>query len=1074
MSLGNITDDSQIKTPALENFKSVNPPIQNPKRNTLQSNPKQFNSNYQLPWINSASHNQRNVNAKTLQKSFSLTDTRASADVTYYNSVPNKDQSKVNSRNNTVDLSTVTFNDGIDAKRSYVLQTVQQERNPFDFKWSQMSSSEINLAPGPARKNGGMYAANVHRFGLFGYQHTSKSKSEMHPDSSRPLGLNEPYLRENIPTDYMSRSSKVNHAGNMQFDQFLQNNGQNQNVLRSAVLPNTTPSIVRSNQHMSKPLPQAFSAVTGVISQISNQNMRDVAFSKVFKPPTIPTPISPAFRRSNSNGSHGILPLKKSLMFSSQHDQAKLSNSESTASAKASLRTTFEYGNTKSATSSYAFKDVHLTSPKNRGQSNQKVASIQTFHSQKKYDDMATGLSANRPLVTKNARSFFLSNENSGIQMSALLNRSKQNTDLTPRIQFARNTVLVSEHDKNINLPDLTNHLLKKPSQHSIQNRLDPNSFGQSTVQLSIKHYPAPILVPSNTMKSIHSVNPSVSGTQSTSKNSDTSSSRNRPYYLTSKKPYAFKGFSFVPTLQTSLQKIEMHSLPNSSNVQYAPARPRTALSALPQKSLIRERYEKTLFQFKDIETSQEKQPYPDQTDSSDNVPQRETVSSTEGVSNLISDAPKYHVVRGQAVAMKTSLSGTNTTSNGAADVVQSKTSQRWISSRLTSAQHTESNRDELPTVRSSNGRFVGPNSIKSVNSHKNPTSELILPIYKSSLMNKVTGYSQIRNAVIHPLHRYSLKEHEGLLNPSKGINDRTTAGITQSNITENYSPIKLRPTSSVVIGRRVEVTQEGKRSEENSNQQNIYAIPTSQSAIYRSADVNNSAKPTFQSAIHRSAMKPFGKANILQANSASNWRNETSQISEANIDLSAIGVSQASRPTSSFVVVKYINTSDKASTKTNSTKTGLNNYKPVLFSDIAGSAAFTNMKPLYADTTANKEVDLRSDQNGSNSTPVIEESFKRVFLDSSFMTSGLQNETDESALDLSVLELMPTAAIDFTTESQMSFIEEHTRPQPTVYSSESQLDPWDHTTPTAEDIDPFYEETLIPNATLLVKITSG
>lgn len=1073
MPLGDVTDDSKIKIQGLESFKSVNPPIQNPIRGSLQRNLEQFNSKYQLPWINSASYNQRkDVNAKN--PSFSPTDTRASADVIY--SVPNKVQSNINSRNNPVELSSAKFNDEIDAKRSYAFQTVQQEQNPLDFKGSQMSS--INVAPRLVRKKGGMHAANVHRSGSFGDQHISKS--EMHSDSSRPLGLNEPYLRENIPTNYMSRSSNVNHNirhksdGNMVLDHILQNKGHNQNVPRRVVPANTSPLIVTANQQKSQPLPQAFSAGTGIISQISYENMRDVDLSKVFKPPTIPTPISPAFKRSNSNGGHRILPLKKSQMFSSQHDHVKLSNSERVASPKANLQGSFEYGNTKSATSSYTFKNIQLTqnSYQNGGQSSPNVLPIQTFHNQKKYDNLATGISAIMPSVINNARSYFLSDKNSGIQMSALLKRSKQNTDLTPQMQLAKNTMLFSERDKNINLPDPTNHSLRKPGQHNTQNRTHLNSFGQSTVQsLSVKHYPAPSLVPGNTLKSVHSVSPSVSGTQGASKNSGTSSSRNRPYYLTSKKPYAFKGFTFVPTLQTSLQKSEMHSgqkplLKSSSNVQYAPVHPHTTQSALAQKPLMRENYEKMLFQFRDIESSREEQPYWDQTDYFDNGPQRETISSTKGVSNPMYDALRHHVLRGQAVAMKTSLSGTN---SGAVDKVQSKTSQRWTSSRLASAQHTESNQDEFPAVRFSNGSFVGSNlnkaSIKSSNSHKSPTSELILPIHKSFLMNKVTGYPQIHNAVIQPLRRYSLKEHEGVLNPTKEIKDRNPAGIPQSNTSENYSPIRLRPTSSIVIGRQVEVTQERKSSEENSNHQSVYAIPTSQSAIYRSANINShktnsSAKFTFQSLIHRSAMKPSGKANILQANAASDWRNKTSQISEADINLSAVGVSQALRPTSSFVVGKYINTFDKTSTKSNldmsSTKSGLNNYKPVRFSDIAGSASFTDVKPHSADTTAKEEVDLEHDQNGTNSTSVMEGSFK------------------ELVFDLRVPELMPTAAIHFNTQSQLSFTEELALPQPTVYSSESQPDPGNRTTPIAEDIDPFYEGTWIPNTTLLVKMTSG
>ncbi|KAF4111398.1 uncharacterized protein LOC131543237 [Onychostoma macrolepis] len=1083
MPLGDVTDDSKIKIQGLESFKSVNPPIENPIRGSLQRNIEQFNSKYQLPWIKSASDNQRkDVNAKT--PSFSPTDTRASADVIY--SVPNKVQSNINSRNNPVELSSAKFNDEIDAKRSYAFQTVQQEQNPLDFKGSQTSS--INLAPRLVRKKGGMHAANVHRSGSFGYQHISKS--EMHSGSSRPLGLNEPYLRETIPTNYKSRSSTVNHNirlksdGNMLLDHFLQNKGQNQNVPRRIVPANTSPSIVTANQQKSQPLPQVFSAGTGIISQISYENMRDVALSKVFKPPTIPTPISPAFKRSNSNGSHSILPFKKSQLFSSQHDHVKLSNSERVASPKASLQSSFEYGNTKSATSSYTFKNIQLT--QNRGQSSQNVLPIQTFHNQKKYDNLATGISFIRPSVINNARSSFPSDKNSAIQMSELLKLSKQSTNLTPQMQFAKNTMLFSQRDKNINLPDPTNHSLRKPSQHNTRNRMHLNSFGQSTVQsLSVKHYPAPSLVPGNTMKSVYSVTPSVSGTQGTSKNSGTSSSRNRPYYLTSKKPYAFKGFTFVPTLQTSLQKSEMHSgqkplLKSSSNVQYAPARPHTAQSALTQKPLIQKPYGKMPFQFKDIESSQEKQPYWDQTDSFDNGPQRESISSVGGASNPMSDALKHHVLRGQAVAMKTSLSGTNTTNNGAVDKVQSKTSPRWTSSRLASAQHTESNQDEFPAVRFLNSSFFGSNlnkaSIKSTNSHKSPTSELILPSHKSSLMNKVTGYPQIHNAVIQPLRRYSLKERERVLNPTKEIKNTNSAGIPQSNTNENYSHIRLRPTSSVVIGRQDEVTQERKSSEENSNHQSVYAIPTSQSATHRSANINShktnsSAKLTFQSPIYRSAMKPSGKANILQANAASDWRNETSQISEADINLSAVGVSQA---LSNFVIGTVYKTSTKSNLNMSSTKSGLNNYKPVRFSDITGSASFTNIKPHSADTTAKEEVDLESDQNRTNSTSVMEGSFKELVFGSSSMISALQNEMDKSAVDLRVPELMPTAAIDFTTQSKLSFTEEHTQPQPTVYSSESQPDPGNHTTATAEDIDPFYEGMLIPNTTLLVKRTAG
>ncbi|XP_043099225.1 uncharacterized protein LOC122348040 [Puntigrus tetrazona] len=1013
---GDVTGDSKSQIQELE---SVNPPIQNPTRDNFQRKTEQFNGKAQLPWISSTLYNQRKK-----------------------------------------------FNEETDAKGSYVFQTVQQEQNPF--KESQMNFSDINLAPRLLRKKGGMHAANVHRSGSFGYQ--SIFKSEMHSDSSRPLGLNEPYMRENIPTNYMSRSATVNHNirhksdGNVLFDNFLQNNGQNQNVLRRVVPANTFPSIATVNQHEGKPSPQAFSAGTGGISQMSYENMRDVALSKVFKPPTILTPVSPAFKRPNSNGVHSTLPIKKSKLFSSPRDHVKLSNSERVANPKASLQSGVEHGNAKLATSRYNFKNIQLAQNgyQNRGQSGQNVVSVETFRNQK-YDNLASGISAIKPPVTNNARFYFQSYEKGGIQLSEPLKRSGQNTDLPPRMQFTKKAMLISERDKNINLPDPTNHSLRRPSKQNAQNRTLLNSFGQSTVQsLSFKHHHAPGFVQGNAMKShVPSVSPSVFGTEGAFKNSGKSSSRNEPYYLTSKKPYAFKGFTFVPELPK--QKSKMHSdqrplLESSSNVEYAPAHPHTAQSALAQKPFTRESSKKTLFQFKDTESSQKNPLYRDQTDSFKNGPPRDTISSIEGVSNPMPDALKHHVVRGQAAAMKTSLFATNATNNGAVDKVQSKTSHWWTSSRLASAQPAESNKDAFPTVR--NGSFVGSNlnkaSITSSSRHKGPTSKLILPIHKSSLMNKVTGYAKIQ-----PLHSNSLKGHEN------------SAGTPQTYTAEKLSPIRMKPTSSVVIGRQVK---------DNSNHQKVYAIPTSHSAIYRSADVNhhktnNSAKFTFQSPIHRSAVKPSGKANILQAN-ASDWRTGTSQISEADINLSAVGVSQALRPTSSFVVGKYINKFDRTPTKSNlntySTKSGLNDYKSLQFSDIVGSASFTDVKFYSESTTASEEVDLESDQNATNS---MEESFKELFFDNSSMISALQNEMNESAVDIRVPEFMPATAIDFTTlSSQLSSLltKEPTQPQPTVRSSESQPDPGNHSPSTPEGTIIIHETTLIPNTTLQDKMTSG
>ncbi|XDV18936.1 hypothetical protein PO909_024527 [Leuciscus waleckii] len=1057
MSLGDVTEnDPKIKKQALENFRSVNPAIQNSVRRTLQRNVEQFKNQYPLPRINSSLFSQRNDgNAKN--PSFSPTEARASADVIYYRSVPNT-SSNVNSRPNSVELSSVKYDNGIDAKRSYAFQTVQREQNPLYFTGNQKSSSDINLPPWLMRKGrrNEMHAANDYRPGSFDYQHISKPKSEMYSSSSRPLGINEPYLRENvsaqpiirpahaerIPANYMSGSSTVKHDmrhrsdENILFDNLLQH--KNQKVLRKFVPSNPSLSIVRANQQASKPLPRDFYAGAEATSY---ENMRDVSLSKVFKPPAVQTPITPVIKMSNSNKGQSILPLIKAQIFSSQHDQVKQSNSERVASPKESPPSSFEYGNTKSVMSGYTFKDIQLTQTQNgyqnRGQSSPSSTPIQMFHSQKKYDNLATGMSAIRPSETIGARSYkeSLSDENSGIRrpMSALSNQSKQGTHLTPQMHFAKNA-LFSEHNVHLNLPDSTFNSLKKPSQHNARDGTDLNSSGQSTFRsLVTKNYPVPSLAPGYTMKNVHSVSPFVSGPQGSSEYSGMSSSRTRPYYLTSKKPFAYRDFIFAPTLHTTLQKTEMHSVQKSfinslSNVQHAPAHPRNTLSALAHKSLMPNSYKKTLFQIKDIEASQVKQP-----DSFDNGPQRETVSSTEAASNAKSDAPKHHAVRGQALGKK--VIGTHTQAQ------------------------TESNQGEIPT-RSSDGRFVGPNkylaSMKSSNSHWNPTSKPVLPILKSSLMNEMTGSPQMGNAVIQPLHRYDFKEREGLVNPTREVTkDRNSTNIREL----------LRPTSSVVTGRQVEVTQEGKRSGKKSNK-NIYAIPSSQSAIYRAADIR-SHKTKSLSTMFRPANKHQSKANI------NNNFDETTPISKMDLDLSAVGVSQALSPTSSFVVGRYGNPFNKVSTKSNlnmsSKKTGHNHYKAVRFSDIAGSAALT--KPPSAVSKAEEEVDPVSDQNASNS--LMEEIFKELLYDTkignSSMTLALQNEADESELDLSGPELLTTAAIDITTQSQLSFTEDYILPQPTVYSSEPQLD---HTTSTAEGTDPFYEGTLIPS-TSLVTISS-
>ncbi|XP_021333442.1 uncharacterized protein [Danio rerio] len=1033
LSFGDIAgNEPKIKLQALEVFNIADSSIQKPIKGTLLNNLVQFNSKYQWPRVNSAPYSQKSDgNAKN--PSFRLTEPKDPAYVMNY-------QNKIlsSSRNNPVDLSSVKYNKGHDAKTSYAFQTVQQELNPFTG--SQWSSSDTNLGlrlvkiEGPVDR---MHAGNVYRSETFGYQPISKS--EMHSGSQQPLRLNEPYLREDISvqpahaerisSNYMSRSSNANHNMRFKSDANAMFDQSNQNGPRRVMPIIEDLSFLEANQQVHKSSPHVFSAGTAALSQTSLGNVRDSSLSKI---PTVPRLIPLVAKRPNSNRGDLIFPLKKLVMFSSEPDQMKHSDSRRVTIPQANPQNSLEYGNTKSYTNSYTLKDIQLTSAQNGyqniGQSYQDVEPIQTRHTQK-YDEVASGLSVDIPSTTNGVLSYkqFLSDENNiRSQLSALSKPSMQGTYLTSQIQFPKNTVLFLERDKSVNLPDITNDSLMKTSQHSTRHRTDLNPSGQSiTHSLFVKKFPVPSLVPGNTIKSAYSVSPSASGTY---KDSAVSTDQNHPYYISPKKPYAFKGF--VPTsLQKSKVHFEQKPITNSLlNMQYVAAHPSTI-----QEPLISDQFKKMLFQFEDFKTSQDKQPDPDLTDSFNN---RLQLSFKEGGSNM-----KYDV-QGQAEAR----SGTESSNNGAAflqkhlkkaykelplEEVQSETSKRW-----TSALH---NLSQMPKVGSSISRFVGSNAhfstTKFSNNHENPKSEIIQPIYKTPLINKAV-------AVVHPIHMYKYKEPEAPLNSAKEIlGNRNPAEVTQSDISENA--MRSSPTSSVVIGKLVEVTEKGKGSGENSYFQNSYSAPFTQSTSYRSTHLKSHKVNRF-STIYRSTIKQFDPIN------------------ETNIDFYAIDASQSSSPTSSFVIGRLINTFNNASTKTNpkasSTKTALNSFKPFRFSDIAGSASFTNAKLHSAAITPKEVADVTRVSNHSDSTVMAE------IIDSSSVISTLKIEDDvQSPVSFSVSEFLPTAAIDISMESRSSFTEEYSPSQTNSQLNHSKV-----------DTHSFYEGTLMPDITTTsVSVTS-
>ncbi|XP_057183924.1 uncharacterized protein LOC130550464 [Triplophysa rosa] len=96
------------------------------------------------------------------------------------------------------------------------------------------------------------------------------------------------------------------------------------------------------------------------------------------------------------------------------------------------------------------------------------------------------------------------------------------------------------------------------------------------------------------------------------------------------------------------------------------------------------------------------------------------------------------------------------------------------------------------------------------------------------------------------------------------------------------------------------------------------------------------------------------------------------------DIDLSAVGVSQTLRPTSSFVVGKFVKALEKASTKENlnaSQTNGLQNFKPVQFAEIA--AVTTDPELSFTEVTASPQTTVYSSEletdPGNQTTPTAE-----------------------------------------------------------------------------------------------------
>nr|XP_055053723.1 uncharacterized protein LOC129438829 isoform X2 [Misgurnus anguillicaudatus] len=1093
----------QDKVQLWEDIRRVNPPSQNPITGTIQRNFAPFKSDYQSSRINPVPYNQRN-DGNTKKTSFSSVVPSRFADVKYYHT----SQANVNSKNNPLELTSVNS----DAKNRYAFQRLQQKPSALHFTGSQ--KSDTNTALRLAMEEGlgtGMHHPNVHTYGLF-----SKPNSEMHPVQQ----IIRPVYAEKISTDYVSRNLNVNHNNDQSilydYRNNAQVNGQNERTSRKIMPVSKFLNIVRGNNKVDAPLSHDSSTGTKP-TKVSDDNMKRESFTKVFAPQPSAPMVATAFTKSHSDRNHSIIPLIKAQFFSVQVGQQDYKR---TASPIAIQQSSFESKNTKingTINASKGFQRDSLTATQNgywNGGSRPNPI-VQNFHSQWKYDSLAADVSAITPPVTNIAHSYkgFQSVKTSAVQSQTSVASSwpKQNIAYNEKAKYSSPKIFSTELKTNIKLP-ITSSSLGMTSRHNTGRGNSWTDLGRSTEQsLFVKNYPDPM--PDNTVSAFDSY-----------KNSDTSSSQNRPYYLTSKKPYAFKGFTSFPTMPAPTQQTEMHfdqkHQPSSLSyaVRYASARPHTAPSVPKEaKHLVQSQNPSMSNRYKTTQSAKV------QLDAVNNRAYGH-VSFTGAAGNKRYDTPKM---------MTSSLGGTKTSTdlvphNSAIypqnnqrgrykSVTESKfdgspleMSQRWTLGGLAPSQNTQSldesrkvlqksSQSESTLEKSTNGRFARPNSyrslfIKSSNvnsvstnagnalnardstvatgitnplqefptvyrkmglsqSKNDPISEFVPSIHRSVSSNKVTGYPLTPNSDVQK----NFEANNGLFNLAKEMKqDRTMGGLTQLKTNKSYNAMRLGPTSSIVIGRRVEASQDGK----NSDNQNIYGFPTSQSAIYRSASIrshkaNNSAEPVYPSTIHRSVIKPIGKDDFLNNETASISVNRSA--SEMDIDLSAVGVSQTSRPTSSFVVGK----SSVSKTK------GLHNYKPVRFADVAGTASFSGMKPSSVDPI---KVALK---NISSLTPGLEESLTDLSLaketDNFTAFSDMGNifgSAYRSTASVSVPGLVPTAV---TTEPQSSF----TAPQTTAYSFEPEPNPGNETTPTADGIIPFDEDILIPNTTMLVTMTS-
>lgn len=1140
----------------LENTNSVNQRSLIPIRSTFQRNLPVFKSDYQASRVNLVPFSQRN-NGNAKRTSFSYTDL-----IRYHASQP-----KVKSASNP-ELT----GENLHGKNRYSLQIVHQNPNALNFTRSQ-KSIKTNSADVIMNKEGlinGMYAPDVYSSGL-----VSKSKSEMSSDSSQPF--NEADRRRNISVQPAIRSGyaeRMYRNVNVNLDMRQKNNGSilydNRNILpftgqnakmsRKVIPVSKSLVIVRANKKLHTPSPHASSAGITGISQISNDNLRPVGLSKVFasQPPatTAAMPKPQAFTKSHSDGIQSILPLKNAKLFSYQHDQVGQDYNRNVF-PKASQQRNFESMNvTINAFKGFQHDSLRASQDayQNGGRSRDPI--VQDIQSQRKYESII------RPPAAI-ARSYggFLSDETSAIQTQLSVASKEKRINSSPRIQMVKTHLIIPEPETTevktkIKLPAAVTSSLWTSSQHSTGRGNHLISLGRSTAQSLFINNP----LPDNTMEISQSISQSVSGTQGIYKNSDVSSSQNRPYYLTSKKSYAFKGFTFFPTEQAPAQQTELHAGPKHPQSSLSNAFPKASSHPHTVLSILKE--EKHFIQAQNplIPNSLTK-----------------THDKQFDQDPLSTNTLKHHRVVGQAMKASSSTSintgpnnrafyfqnnpkgGYNAAKESQSDKRPLETSQR-TSERHFPAHNTQAF-DKNQTVlsswksslfnttsdRSTHGMFARPNSYKNLfvkssdvssvsakassalktydstvatgitnantspkfpsvyhkmglsqgadfiyniptrdrnddtvslrpdkfNSVKNnPLSHVVPSIYRPTVTDKVTGYPFTLNAGVQPHSsdvQKNIKARDGLVIPTKKIKD--AGGLTQINTNE----MRVRPRSSVVTGRRVEANVEGKKSEKNS----VYAVPTFQSTIYRSASIhqgNSFAKPVQLPTIHSSVIKPYGITKIFNGKIGQELlKNETRisvnrSSSGMDIDLSAVGVSQTLRPTNSFVVGKYVSVSDKNPSTSNLNAfraNGLQNFKPVRFADIAGSASFSSIKPSSSAVVS--KTTFRSILNISTSTPAMDESFTDLPFSITKHNFPMITDLQENI----EIDLQSKATTAVTTEPQPSFTEVSEASQTTVYSSELEPDPVNQTTPTAENIIPSYEEALIPNTTMLVTMTS-